>query len=431
MKATALTKKLGALVLCGTLLAGALTIPAAALSRVNAQISPYLTILVDGTERTFYNVNGQEVQPILYGGTTYLPVRAIGELMGKNVDWNESTRTVTLAGTRTTAAVTGTPDTAARTASVTAEIRDDFTIIVDGQTRTFYDAAGNRVYPLLYGGSTYLPLRAIGELMGKTVSWDGATSTASLTGGTLVTDADSFSGGSGGTGTSTNLIGVEAAKAKALVHAGLTSSQVTFVQAELDRDDGRTVYDIEFYTSDYREYDYEIDAYTGAVLSYDYDADFYAPPSSSGTFIGEASAKAKALAHAGLTSSQVTFVQAKLDRDDGRTVYDIEFYTSDYKEYDYEIDAYTGAVLSYDYDADFYTPPTSSGSYIGLDRAKEIALAKVSGATSANIRRAYQDRDDGRVTYEIEIRYNLRDYEFEIDASTGAILDWDSESIYD
>ena len=203
MKATALTKKLGALVLCGTLLAGALTIPAAALSRVNAQISPYLTILVDGTERTFYNVNGQEVQPILYGGTTYLPVRAIGELMGKNVDWNESTRTVTLAGTRTTAAVTGTPDTAARTASVTAEIRDDFTIIVDGQTRTFYDAAGNRVYPLLYGGSTYLPLRAIGELMGKTVSWDGATSTASLTGGTLVTDADSFSGGSGGTGTST------------------------------------------------------------------------------------------------------------------------------------------------------------------------------------------------------------------------------------
>ena len=55
----------------------------------------------------------------------------------------------------------------------------------------------------------------------------------------------------------------------------------------------------------------------------------------------------------------------------------------------------------------------------------------MSGATSANIRRAYQDRDDGRVTYEIEIRYNLRDYEFEIDASTGAILDWDSESIYD
>ena len=61
------------------------------------------------------------------------------------------------------------------------------------------------------------------------------------------------------------------------------------------------------------------------------------------------------MAHAGLSASQVTFVRAYLDWDDGRYVYDVEFYTSDYKEYDYEIDAYTGAVLSYDYDADYYT----------------------------------------------------------------------------
>ena len=50
---------------------------------VTAYLSPDLSIVVDGSYRTFYNAVGQEVHPILYGGTTYLPIRAIGELMGK------------------------------------------------------------------------------------------------------------------------------------------------------------------------------------------------------------------------------------------------------------------------------------------------------------------------------------------------------------
>ena len=355
-----LTKRTGALALCAALTVGAFTLPAGA-QGVTAQLSPNLSIVVDGTARTFYNVSGTEVHPIAYNGTTYLPIRAIGELMGKNVNWDQSTLTVSLSGTRTTGAVTGTPDTAAVTQNVTADVRSDVTILVDGVRQSFTDVNGNAVYPLIYNGSVYLPIRAIGNLMGKTVSWDSATSTVTLGGELLVTDADSFNN----TG------------------AGQNNQNTQNTQT------------------------------------------------SSNGLITEAEAQSKALTHAGLSESQVSFVRCHLDWDDGRQVYDVEFYTSDYKEYDYEIDAYTGAVLSYDYDADFYTPPTSSGSYIGLDRAKEIALAKVSGATSANIRRAYQDRDDGRVTYEIEIRYNLRDYEFEIDASTGAILDWDSESIYD
>ena len=236
-------------------------------------------------------------------------------------------------------------------------------------------------------------------------------------------------------GTAAGIIGEAEAKAKALTHAGLKESQVTFLRAELDRDDGRQVYDVEFYTQEGKEYDYEIDAATGEVLSYDYDAEmaFAAGTSSGGTAssgktITQAEAKAKALSHAGLKESQVTFLRAELDRDDGRQVYEVEFYTQDYKEYDYEIDAATGEVLSYDYDAetDFQTG-SSSGKELTAAEAKSIALGQVPGASEKDIREFSTDRDDGRLEYEGEIRYNGVTYEFEIDGYSGAIRSWEAE----
>ena len=90
----------------------------------------------------------------------------------------------------------------------------------------------------------------------------------------------------------------------------------------------------------------------------------------SSSYIGEAKAKEIALNHAGLTSSQVTFAWAKLDWDNGRAEYEVEFYANG-KEYDYDIDAVTGDIRSYDYEAEHYTPSasssaaTQSSSYIG------------------------------------------------------------------
>lgn len=426
-------KRLGATFLSAGILTGMLVMGAGAVTQVTAQLTPALTIQVDGTARTFYTASGTEAHPIIYNGTTYLPLRAIGELMGKNVNWDQSTLTVSIEGSRTGSAVTGTPDTTTAQQNIAAQVRDDFTIQVDQVTRTFRDANGNVVYPLLYNGSTYLPVRAIGELMGKTVGWDAANQTVILEGnqgGSLVTDADSFEDGQ--TTTGIGYISVETAKAKALAHAGLSAGQVTFVQQKLDWENGRRVYEIEFYTADFKEYDYEIDATTGNVISFDYDADYYTP-STGGTTTGLISvetAKEKALAHAGLSASQVTFVQQKLDWDDGRQVYDIEFYTKDYKEYDYEIDAKTGSVIGFDYDADHYAPP-STGAGISLEKAKTIALAKVPGATTANITKAKADYDDGRLEYDVEIVYGTTEYEFEIDGSTGTILSMDRDSIYD
>lgn len=141
-------------------------------------------------------------------------------------------------------------------------------------------------------------------------------------------------------------------------------------------------------------------------------------------------AKSNALAHAGLSSDQVTFVESKLGYEDGRQVYEVEFYTSDYREYDYEIDAYTGEVVSFDYDKEnIITPYTPSGndSAITEAKARELALAKVPGATASDIKEFKMDYDDGRTEYEGKIIYGGIEYEFEIDASTGAFLDWEAE----
>ena len=43
----------------------------------------------------------------------------------------------------------------------------------------------------------------------------------------------------------------------------------------------------------------------------------------------------------------------------------------------------------------------------------------------------YKEHDDGRLIFKGEFYYNTLEYEFEIDATTGRIVDWDVESIYD
>ena len=50
-------------------------------------------------------------------------------------------------------------------------------IVVDGQTITPKDANGNVVEPFTYNDTTYLPVRAVGQALGKPVEWDGTTKT--------------------------------------------------------------------------------------------------------------------------------------------------------------------------------------------------------------------------------------------------------------
>lgn len=153
-------------------------------------------------------------------------------------------------------------------------------------------------------------------------------------------------------------IGLDAAKNAALADAGVSASEATFTKQKQDYDDGALVYDIEFYTAS-SEYDYEIDAASGSVRSRDIEALRGQSGNSvsggasagSGSYIGVDQAKSTAAGHAGFAVSDVNFSKAKLDSDDGYTVYEVEFY-KDGIEYEYKINAQTGDILEYDSEHD-------------------------------------------------------------------------------
>ena len=287
----------------------------------------------------------------------------------------------------------------------------------------------------------------------------------------------------------------------ALSDAGLALADVTLTRQEMQRDGGRNCYEIEF-VSETHVYEYEIDAATGEVRDVSIhalgtegaaasasqgqtgmgqpDAENGQPeasgqqsqaeggrPEASGQQPGTAegqsqsegdqpeasgqqpptagqtnpqsrpagavetidAAKAAALADAGLAESDVTFTKEKLDWDDGIAVYDIEFLTAD-TEYDYEIDAATGAVL--DKSAELFRPNESQGqamdASIGVESAKEIAAAHA-GLSKEEVffTKAELELEHGRSEYEIEFYNDRIEYEYTIDAATGAILEYKSE----
>jgi len=77
---------------------------------------------------------------------------------------------------------------------ITAYLRPDIKIVIDGTTVATNSWDGTSVIPISYNGTTYLPLRAIGNALNKTVTWDNATQTVYLGAATVqdpvVTDAD-------------------------------------------------------------------------------------------------------------------------------------------------------------------------------------------------------------------------------------------------
>ena len=57
----------------------------------------------------------------------------------------------------------------------------DIKVSLDGEILDLRDAKGNTVEPFMFGGTNYIPARALAESLGLEVAWDGANATVVLT----------------------------------------------------------------------------------------------------------------------------------------------------------------------------------------------------------------------------------------------------------
>lgn len=85
-----------------------------------------------------------------------------------------------LIGVLSTILLIGSVAYAASNTKTIEALYNNIKIYVDGVKIDPKDANGNTVEPFIYNGTTYLPVRAVGEAIGKTVTWDGATQSVYL-----------------------------------------------------------------------------------------------------------------------------------------------------------------------------------------------------------------------------------------------------------
>jgi len=257
-------------------------------------------------------------------------------------------------------------------------------------------------------------------------------------------------------------ISMDAAQSAALDAASIAAADAIFSATTLDDVAGITCYKVDFSAGGY-DYAYSINAESGEVLEASYHEQAGAaalPDGSTGTTttqpsttkpnvgavtttpaqtttpntgsatgaVDEAKAQEIALAHAGIEAADATITKSKLDYDDGRQVYEIEWYANGAK-YDYEISVATGEIIDSSYEAKTVVG-TGNSATVNEATAKQTALSRVSGATEKDIYEWKLDYDDGRPEYEGKIIYGGTEYEFTIDATSGTITEWDTEAVH-
>ena len=249
------------------------------------------------------------------------------------------------------------------------------------------------------------------------------------------------------------LISMEAAQEVALKAANIAAEDAAISATTLNEVAGTSCYKVEFTSGDYA-YAYTVNAETGAVMemssqeknAVDTQAqtETTAPAADSATTQSSAAATAQtvtgavdeetaqkiALEHAGVKATDATITKSKLDYEGRRQVYEIEWYAGG-KKYDYEIAVDTGEILSSGYDekTSGWSGSNSSNVTVSEADAKQTALVRVSGATEKDIYEWEFDYDDGRPEYEGKIIYGGTEYDFTIDASSGAVVEWEAESV--
>ncbi len=205
-----------------------------------------------------------------------------------------------------------------------------------------------------------------------------------------------------------------------------------------------------------------IAAVTGATALLGTGGAYAADTVAKSSMIGEGAAYQFALLDAGVDENEVTYSEIELEREGFGYVYDVEFVTEEAK-YSYEIDVNDGSILEAentftDYTANTSKPDGNAGSnenqtgvdkedpenstesgddfeaealgiqsdrkYISLEEARSIALSHACiDASKAIFYKAQLEKDEDIVVYDIEFSTDFSDYDYEIDAYSGVVVE--------
>lgn len=177
-------------------------------------------------------------------------------------------------------------------------------------------------------------------------------------------------------------------------------------------------------------YAYRIDSHTGDIRKLtinDQNVDINNLPTIPGndnsTYIGIDAAKEIAFSDARVTESKVTKFDFELDFAYGKYLYDIEFNIGK-QEYEYEILADSGEIFKKNVDRETKIEPSvDENSFIGVGRAKEIALAHAEVASENAVFEATSwEMKKGSPVYEVEFDVKNVEYDYDIHAVTGEII---------
>ena len=136
---------------------------------------------IDGSVVIPLDVNKNVVHPFIIYGTTYLPVRAISESLGKDVSWDGENSSVYIKDKEAKDEKHSEDDVIVVEKFVGTQEKKltyrDIKIYVNDNLIEPKDVNGNIVEPFIIEGTTYLPVRAVSSALGKDVSWDDETKT--------------------------------------------------------------------------------------------------------------------------------------------------------------------------------------------------------------------------------------------------------------
>lgn len=201
----------------------------------------------------------------------------------------------------------------------------------------------------------------------------------------------------------------------ALQDAGETLEEVTFTRSALEKENDRLVYLIDFYT-DNISYHYRVDGMTGTI----YRSDTQAAPKpgqvrevepeqtqTSGTAAGE---------NTGQDGSGQD-IPGQNESEQDKSSQDIS--GQDKSGQDISGQNKSGQTAA---------QPDDALTYIGVERAKAIALEDAGlDGKDVQFEKVKLEHEDNLVIYDVEFEYGKIEYDYDLDAVSGAIVDKDVE----